>query len=36
VMVFRFSDNDKAIEILLRNKINILDAAAFGILEKPL
>jgi hypothetical protein len=35
VMIFRFSDNDKAIEILLRNNIIILDAAAFGILEGP-
>ncbi|MDA8122224.1 MAG: amino acid-binding protein [Deltaproteobacteria bacterium] len=32
VMVFRFSDNDRAIEILRANKIRILDAAAFGIL----
>lgn len=32
VMVFRFSDNDRAIEILLANNIRILDAAAFGIL----
>jgi len=34
VMVFRFSDNDKAIEILRSNKIRILDAEAFGMLEK--
>jgi len=34
VMVFRFSDNDKAIEILRANKIRILDAEAFGMLEK--
>ncbi len=33
VMVFRFNDNDKAIEILLGNKIRILDAEAFGMLE---
>jgi hypothetical protein len=34
VMVFRFSDNDKAIEILRANEIRILDAEAFGMLEK--
>ncbi|MCP4686468.1 MAG: hypothetical protein GY859_00355 [Desulfobacterales bacterium] len=33
VMVFRFSDNDKAIEVLQKNGIKILDAEAFGILE---
>lgn len=33
VMVFRFSDNDQAIEILLNNGNKILDAEAFGILE---
>jgi hypothetical protein len=33
VMIFRFSDNDKAIEILESNGINLLDADAFGILE---
>jgi hypothetical protein len=33
VMIFRFSDNDKAIEILLKNGIKLLDAKAFGILE---
>jgi hypothetical protein len=32
VLVFRFSDNDRAIEILRANKIRILDAEAFGIL----
>ncbi len=32
VMVFRFSDNDRAIEILRANNIKILDAEAFGIL----
>jgi hypothetical protein len=32
VMVFRFSDNDRAIEILRANGIKILDAEAFGIL----
>jgi len=34
VMVFRFSDNDKAIGILLQNKVRILDADAFGIMEQ--
>jgi hypothetical protein len=33
IMVFRFSDNDKAIEILQANGTNLLDAEAFGILE---
>jgi len=33
VMIFRFSDNDKAIRILQKNGIKILDAEAFGILE---
>ena len=33
VMIFRFSDNDKAIEILQSNGINLLDAEAFDILE---
>jgi hypothetical protein len=32
-MIFRFSDNDKAIGILQANGINLLDADAFGILE---
>ena len=32
-MVFRFSDNDKAIEVLQANNINLLDAKTFGILE---
>lgn len=34
VMIFRFSDNDKAIGILLQNKVRILDADAFGIMEQ--
>ena len=34
VMVFRFSDNDKAIEILRESKTRILDAEAFGMFEK--
>ena len=33
IMVFRFSDNDKAIEVLQANGMNLLDARAFGILE---
>ena len=33
VMIFRFSDNEKAIEVLDANGINLLDAEAFGILE---
>ena len=33
IMVFRFSDNDKAIEVLKANGINLLVARAFGILE---
>jgi hypothetical protein len=33
VMIFRFSDNDKAIDILKANGVHLLDADAFGILE---
>ena len=33
VMVFRFSDNDKAMAILKENGINLLDPEVFGILE---
>ena len=33
VMIFRFSDIDKAIEILLASGTHLLDAEAFGILE---
>ena len=33
VMIFRFSDNDKAIKILQSNGINLLDAEKFGILK---
>ncbi len=33
IMIFRFSDNDKAIEVLKANDTNLLDAEAFGILE---
>ena len=33
VMIFRFSDNDEAIRILLESGHVLLDAEAFGILE---
>ena len=33
IMVFRFSDNDKAIDVLKANGTNLLDANTFGILE---
>ncbi|MDM8524743.1 amino acid-binding protein [Desulfococcaceae bacterium HSG8] len=33
VMVFRFGDNDKAVEVLQKNGVRLLDAEAFGILE---
>jgi hypothetical protein len=33
VMIFRFSDNDRAIEILQSDGINLLDAESFGILD---
>jgi len=33
VMVFRFSDNDRAIEILLNRGIKLIDAETFGMLE---
>ena len=33
VMIFRFSDNDRAVEVLQANHVNMLDADAFGILE---
>ena len=33
VMIFRFSDNDRAIEILQANGVNLIDAETFGILE---
>jgi len=35
VMVFCFSDNDLAIKLLQEQKIKILDAESFGILEGP-
>jgi hypothetical protein len=33
IMIFRFSDNDKAIEVLQANGLKLLDANAFGIHE---
>jgi hypothetical protein len=33
VMIFRFSDNDRAIDVMQANNVNLLDAATFGILE---
>ena len=33
IMIFRFSDNDKAIKVLSESGINLLDAESFGILE---
>jgi hypothetical protein len=33
IMIFRFSDNDKAIEVLHTSGLKLLDANAFGILE---
>jgi hypothetical protein len=33
IMIFRFSDNDKAIEVLQQNGVNMIDAETFGILE---
>ena len=33
VMVFHFSDNDKAIKILLKNGVKLLDPEAFGMIE---
>jgi len=33
VMIFRFSNNEKAIEVLRARGVNLLDAEAFGILE---
>lgn len=35
VMVFSFSDNDQAIQLLQQHRIKILDAKSFGILEAP-
>lgn len=33
VMVFRFNDNDRAIEILKKNNIKLLDEKDFGIID---
>lgn len=33
VIVLRFNDNDRAIELMLRNGIKILDADSFGMVE---
>jgi hypothetical protein len=33
VMIFRFSDNDRAIDVLQKHGVHILDAKSFGILE---
>ncbi len=33
VMIFRFNDNDKAIEAMKQSGIKLLDAETFGILE---
>lgn len=33
IMIFRFSDNDAAIAVLQRQKVKILDAESFGIIE---
>ena len=33
VMIFRFSDNDKAIQILQDHGMSLLDAKTFGIIE---
>ncbi len=33
IMIFRFSDNDKAIAVMQSNGVNLLDAKQFGILE---
>jgi hypothetical protein len=33
VMIFRFSDNDKAVEVLQASGVKMLDSESFGILE---
>jgi hypothetical protein len=35
VMIFRFSDNDKAIQIMQASNVTLMDAESFGILEAP-
>ena len=34
VMIFRFSDNDQAMKIMLDNRIKLLDTQALGMLEQ--
>jgi hypothetical protein len=34
VMIFRFSDNDKAVQVLQQNGVRLLDAASFNIFEQ--
>ena len=34
IMIFRFSNNDKAIKVLKEKGLKLVDAKAFGILEK--
>lgn len=34
VMVFKFSENDRALEILKKSNIRILDADSFGMIEQ--
>ena len=36
VMIFRFSDNDRAVEVLRAHGVNLLDAQTFGILENEI
>lgn len=36
VMIFQFSDNDRAIEVLQENGVTILDSEAFGMLESEI
>jgi hypothetical protein len=33
IMIFRFSDNDKAIAVMQKHGVHLLDAKEFGILE---
>jgi len=33
VMIFKFSDNDKAIDVLQHEGVHLLDAESFGMLE---
>ena len=33
VMIFRFSDNDRAIEVLQQNDVELLNAEAFGMID---